>query len=555
MTLRVDKDAQITFGVDFGTTYTGTLSFEECYALRKLGVRNGHDAEKLIEQWPAPNSTTMTAPKVPSIIQYNPDRWGAEVVAGSNAECSSLFKLFLEPNYDRRGDDYASLNFMIDHKGLGLPGDKTKSDERETRKVLEQIVRNAGLAPKANDILTMIPEPIAAAVAVFEQKEDTFRDDDILLICDIGGGTIDVGSVLIRQTESGRYMRQLEPTRGNRGMLSVETAFYRTMVSRFRDAFKTQDVKAVGPSSALIRAFRKYFENFTPESLEQQGWVCRLPLKIPLMGDNPGIYDRSRKQIILSARDIQAFLDPVVDMAVSLITEQRRIVAGAGFGKKKEASHIYLVGGGAENAYVLRSVRTRMRNEQAVDVSAPDRPQVAVVRGAAVYGLDDVLSIHRCPQYIGFECPQEYHADRHDQPQPGLRMIRDPVDGRQMVTGAAVWVLDMGRIYHEGAVETENVTEYFLDGKVGDRHKNIFVSRNPRPPVSVTGLTPSSAIEIHFRQVPAVKMEARQVDGRRQIRICYEISTTFLPIDNRIEFVARVNNQEIGRQAMNMPMS
>ncbi|GKZ49889.1 hypothetical protein AbraIFM66951_002598 [Aspergillus brasiliensis] len=385
MTLRVDKDAQITFGVDFGTTYTGTLSFEECvgYALRKLGMRKGHDAEKLIEQWPAPNSTTMTAPKVPSIIQYKPDRWGAQVVVGSNAQCSSLFKLFLEPNYDRRGDDYASLNFLIDHKGLGLPDNKTEfgiirdylhrvwehtrnqlSDntrqairrhpvhytitvpgiwERETRKALEQIVRDAGLAPKANDILTMIPEPIAAAVAVFEQKEDTFRDDDILLICDIGGGTIDVGSVLIRQTESGRYMRQLEPTRGNRGMLSVETAFYRTMVSRFRDAFKTQDVKAIGPSSALIRAFRDHYETFTPESLEEHDWVCRLPLKIPLMGDNPGIYDRSRKQIILSARDIQAFLDPVVDMAVSLITEQRRIVAGAGFDKKKQASVSWMI--------------------------------------------------------------------------------------------------------------------------------------------------------------------------------------------------------------------
>lgn len=39
--------------------------------------------------------------------------------------------------------------------------------------------------------------------------------------------------------------------------------------------------------------------------------------------------------------------------------------------------------------------------------------QLAVVNGAGVYGLDDVLSIHKCPQHIGSECAQRYGADRH----------------------------------------------------------------------------------------------------------------------------------------------
>lgn len=68
--------------------------------------------------------------------------------------------------------------------------------------------------------------------------------------------------------------------------------------------------------------------------------------------------------------------------------------------------------------------------------------QLAVVNGAGVYGLDDVLSIHKCPQHIGFECAQQYDADRHGQPRPEV-LTRDPVDGRNMVTGAAIWVFDM----------------------------------------------------------------------------------------------------------------
>ncbi|GLA24506.1 hypothetical protein AnigIFM63326_000554 [Aspergillus niger] len=420
----------------------------------------------------------------------------------------------------RKGLDYHPVHYTITVPGIWA---------RETRKALEQIVKAAGLATKASDILTIIPEPIAAAVDVFRKKANTFRGDDVMLVCDIGGGTIDVGSVLIRQTVFGRYIRQLEPTRGNLGMLSVEAAFYRTMVSRFGNAFIDQDAKFIGPSSALIRGFRNCFEKFVPENLEERGWAYRLPFRPVLSTNNPEYYDRRKKEIILSARDIQVFLDPVVDMA-----------------------HVYLVGGGAENAYILRSVQRRIKNEHALDVYTPDQPQLAVVNGAGVYGLDDVLSIHRCPQSIGFECVQQYDADRHGQPRPGL-LTRDPVDGREIVTEAAIWVFDMGRTYHEGAVETENVVEYFLESEFGDRHKNIFVSGDLRPPAFVTNLDPLTAIEIRFRQVPAGKKEVREVGGRRQVRICYEISTTFLPIDNKIEFVARIGNQEIGRRMINMP--
>ncbi|GLA63136.1 hypothetical protein AtubIFM56815_006870 [Aspergillus tubingensis] len=191
------------------------------------------------------------------------------------------------------------------------------------------------------------------------------------------------------------------------------------MYERFRDAFKNQNTESIGPSSALIREFRDCFERFAPENLEEHGWECRLPFSSLLSSNNPEFYDRRRKEIILSARDIQAFLDPVIDLA-----------------------HVYLVGGGAENAYILRSVKRRIKDKHALDVCTPDKPQLAVVNGAGVYGLDDVLSIHKCPQHIGFECAQQYDADRHGQPRPEV-LTRDPVDGRNMVTGAAIWVFDM----------------------------------------------------------------------------------------------------------------
>ncbi|GFN20630.1 Hsp70 family protein [Aspergillus tubingensis] len=397
MPLRVAEDGKIMVGVS--------------YSLRSLEVRGGEDNDHLIDEWPAANSREITASKVPTIVQYEhktvrgiktleATRWGAQVLA-SKENCSSLFKPLLEPNFDRDHDPYAFWNSTVGHGGFFLPEAKEPSDvikdyldcvwkyssktifkntrqgpsyhpvhytitvpgiwARETRKALERIVKDAGLATKTNDILTMIPEPIAAAVDIFRKKADTFQGDVVMLVCDIGGGTIDVGSVFIRQTEFGRYIRQLEPTRGDLGMLSVEAAFYRTMYERFKDTFKNQNTESIGPSSAWIREFRDCFERFAPENLEEHGWECRLPFWSLLSSNNPDFYDRRRKEIFLSARDIQAFLDPVIDMA-----------------------HAYLVGGGAENAYILRSVKRRIKDKHALDVYTPDKPQLAVVNGAGV---------------------------------------------------------------------------------------------------------------------------------------------------------------------------
>lgn len=177
-------------------------------------MRGGEDDEYLIEKWPVNNSSEITTTKVPTILQHDPVRWGAQVIADTE-NCSSLFKPLLEPNFDRDNHPYAFWNSTVGHGGFSLPADKTATDvikdylefvwmyskriisdntrkgldyhpvhytitvpgiwARETRKALEQIVKAAGLATKASDILTMIPEPIAAAVDVFRKKANTFR--------------------------------------------------------------------------------------------------------------------------------------------------------------------------------------------------------------------------------------------------------------------------------------------------------------------------------------------------------------------------------------------
>ncbi|RAH61661.1 hypothetical protein BO85DRAFT_113917 [Aspergillus piperis CBS 112811] len=185
------EDGKIMVGVDFGTTSTGVS-----YSLRGLEVRGGEDNDHLIYEWPAANSRKITATKVASIVQYEhktedgieklvATRWGAQVLA-SKENCSSLFKPLLEPNLDRDHDPYAFWNSTVGHGYSFLPEAKEPSDvmkdyldcvwqysrktifkntrqrpsyhpvpytitvpeiwARETRKALEQIVKDAGLA-------------------------------------------------------------------------------------------------------------------------------------------------------------------------------------------------------------------------------------------------------------------------------------------------------------------------------------------------------------------------------------------------------------------------
>ncbi|KAF2815177.1 uncharacterized protein BDZ99DRAFT_408930 [Mytilinidion resinicola] len=203
--------AEIVVGIDFGTT-------------------GGNQNVRLITDWPNPGSLVASAEKVPTAISYKdgkPNNWGynvemtekssfkwfkilldpehklrnkAEPVVASSSLLSSLQKtaedvaadyLRLVWEYTRddirrmKGDDWESLyslKVVLTVPAIWSPAAKEKT---------EKVALAAGL-PKN---LSLVSEPEAAALAVMKDKNDeekTMQVGDAFVVCDAGGGTVDL---------------------------------------------------------------------------------------------------------------------------------------------------------------------------------------------------------------------------------------------------------------------------------------------------------------------------------------------------------------------------
>ncbi|KAH7304629.1 putative heat shock 70 kDa protein 12A [Rhexocercosporidium sp. MPI-PUGE-AT-0058] len=213
-----DSDDQLIIAVDFGTTYSGV-------AFTFMGA--GNQTEPInVEVWPDEN---RTAPKTPTLILYDKQdkkkfTWGASVDR-TNPEVLEGIKLHLDlsqsqPLYipadsktkkllatsgklpiDVASDYIASLykhaisrieeQFFKDyvemqHKKFVLTVPAVWSDK--AKDLTLKAAKNAGIYP-----ITLIKEPEAAALYTLHYlKGKALSLGDAFVVCDAGGGTVDL---------------------------------------------------------------------------------------------------------------------------------------------------------------------------------------------------------------------------------------------------------------------------------------------------------------------------------------------------------------------------
>ena len=197
-------------------------------------INGGNKKIRVVNDWPNPISTVTTSDKVPSAISYQNwkhHHWGYSVDT-IKEQSLSWFKLLLDPKNkvgkksDRVLNTYKQLEALnkspediaIDY--LRMIWQYTKEDIRKlkgddwtdsysVRAVLTvpaiwspgaqdktlKIARKAGLSEN----VSVVSEPEAAALAVLREKkeDDELGVGDCFVVCDAGGGTVDLISYKI----------------------------------------------------------------------------------------------------------------------------------------------------------------------------------------------------------------------------------------------------------------------------------------------------------------------------------------------------------------------
>ncbi|KAF2103498.1 actin-like ATPase domain-containing protein [Rhizodiscina lignyota] len=446
------KKHKIIVGVDLGTTYSGQYDF----------IKNVNDID-LIRNWPGKGKASDEVSKTPSRIafanenpHYDSDRWGYEVLPKMVA--CSWFKLGLDKNVEVTDFDDPELHTLAESEGNGmfrLPANMSPADvcaayltpfyrhvmdhleKRFSAEILATMpiefwftvpaiwsdkakadtkaaAMKAGFASRLEDAIKMIPEPEAAAVAALKSLAEGSSGDSQLkpkmgiMIIDCGGGTVDLTSYKITGISPKLEFEELVPGIGGKcGSTSIDRGFHAWMERVFREHFTNIPFEKKGPGSALMKEFELIKRDFGSSRDRNQEYELTLVM--------PGVeegryYDDSECVVKLYQSDMLGFFQRPLDRITRMIQQQ--------LDQAKETSPdcpitlAILVGGFGDSSHINRELKEWCRSAGDIRLICPEKPQAAIVRGAAFRGLEGIKpSSRRCRRAYGFEVCLPFRKD------------------------------------------------------------------------------------------------------------------------------------------------
>lgn len=418
---------QYVVGIDFGTTFSGA----GYVFINNADVDNIND----IRQWPKNSGSKYL--KVPTVIRYdnnNPDvyKCGAEALnlrpaAGRNyGPVIRLFKLLLDPysaNVPRLPEgldlvkvisDYLrDLHANIIKEMMSALGDKKKiatirycltvpaiwDDEAKT--IMREAAIQAGIISQDDhpDRLLLIGEPEAAALYAEKMRGGIqINSDETILICDAGGGTIDITTYQKFIEGENRSFKQMT--------ISIGNTFGSTQLDNlFRNYVWRMIEREVGPfpsntKEEVLDAFEKYFVDniktifFDHKTGDGPGepFYLEVPHQLPEMFIIKNGFEMKREELVISYEAIEEeVFHPVVSEVLDLIEDQLLQL------KMHTATldYIILVGGFGQSAYLEQKVKERFQGMVGRSIITPSVGELAVTRGAVLFGLDPYSITHR----------------------------------------------------------------------------------------------------------------------------------------------------------------
>lgn len=425
---------RLVVGVDFGTTYSGVA----------WGYTGSPSEIHVIQSWPG--GVNLTSPKVPSKIAYEKDgiKWGFQIKPFQN--CIECFKLCLDPNL--RPPDFVSLpniyaqlqqhektvqdvvrdylQMLYDHtitmltRSLGQTFvENTKIEfiltcpavwSDRSKNATLQAAEGTGMAKSCK--IRLISEPEAAALYTLKTirpKNLSANDDSCFVVCDAGGGTVDLISYEILQTEPLQVKESVTGT----GELCGSAFLNRRFESFVKERLGSTAYFAMKEKTkiAALKSWEEYVKRVFVDGEDQDVFPIQFP----------GLPDDEARGIdcgfmTVTREEVQGIFEPVIEEVVRLVDGQITAVQSKG----KRVKSILLVGGFGSSEYLFM----RLQNKYTDVLSTPDNPDVvlqpvdswtAVVRGAVIRGMETIVQTRKSRYHYGVKYWEYYDENIHSE--------------------------------------------------------------------------------------------------------------------------------------------
>ncbi|KAL8938655.1 MAG: hypothetical protein Q9216_003775 [Gyalolechia sp. 2 TL-2023] len=354
--------------------------------------------------------------KVPTELEYHVGgyNWGFQIA--SNAPRHQWFKLGLDPNQvkavsslSQEFPDEKAAVLGVDHSPeklaedyllalrhhmeailkknlhstvvsvtpveyvITVPAVWSDAAKAKTRRCAEQAGMGRG------DKLQVIAEPEAAAMyALAKMKLFGLRIGDTFILCDAGGGTVDL--IAYKLTAITPTLRVVEVTKGS-GDQCGSIFLNRIFASFLRNKLGGH----VAWNKDVLEDALKRFEVDVKRNFDDST-DATYDIPVPGFPDDESLGVR-RTKFQLQGADLREIFEPVIKKIIDLVNQQ----VEATLETKSTVRAIVMVGGFSENEYLHSRLCEAVKHHN-IEVQRSPQSWTAVVRGALMKGLAEVNS-------------------------------------------------------------------------------------------------------------------------------------------------------------------
>ncbi|KAF7507831.1 hypothetical protein GJ744_009995 [Endocarpon pusillum] len=583
-------------GIDYGTTFSGIA-----YALPTLS--DGKDIE-VVTTWPGKAGTnTNLFEKVPSKISYSDENGGATkakntdgTLWGYEVKPSSVnyswTKLLLEPQTERSDHDDTTNSVSEEREDRGLlrlPNGKTAVDvvadylrklykhcmrtlkkryaaflpitpiefwftvpaiwSDQAQNATKQAALKAGFGSRSLDTIRMITEPEAGVLAAMKTQVEITREalkpDTGILVCDCGGGTVDLTSYVIDSLEPVLKLRETCAGTGRKcGATLIDQNFHNLMSNRFGTAFTKRPMEKTGPGSKFMEDFQRIKHNF---SYANQTTTEPIGLKMPDLDMNridASHYDVDEDEILLSWKDLKSCFDPVVNQIITLLSQQVKATGDNGYPKIQT---IILLGGFGSSDYLWGTVRHWAQGKD-IQTIIPKNPWSAIARGAALRGLEgSKVPVTKCRRHYGYtiDCKFDPALDRDSEDST----FEDEKTGLKMTKHCMEWIFKINdEIIHNTNKPMPFRQRYYPHKRSTTLALNIYsCSLNIAPRKKSSQVNFVGTIQVNVKDVDLSACESHwDKRGNRYYRIAFLANVTLRGDEGVMQVTVMWNGKECG---------
>ncbi|KAH8725615.1 hypothetical protein GQ44DRAFT_771933 [Phaeosphaeriaceae sp. PMI808] len=389
--------------------------------------------------------------------------------------------------------------------------------------------------------LEFVSEPEAAALATFEdlKARPTIKQGDTYVVCDAGGGTVDLISYKVTELNPLQLDECVEGSGKLCGAVFLDEDFEKMIAQRLGDAW---DV----PESIKREFMDAQWENGIKRAFEDQDkkWKITIPYPCVMRGAPPSI--------TLDKGHVKDTFEHVVSQIRALVNDQISAVEEK---ENKLPKGIILVGGFGSCRYIFNVLR-RENELRGIEVlqSSGYKPWTAICRGAVLSALTNSLlrkpvvrsRILRCNYGTDFMTPFDprYHSESD-------RFFYERA-GRDYAVNQLRWYLKRGDIMSSTKPVRHPWVEYVpcdIPKLNYEFNKSIYTCRARDPPSRITaGVEGSCRLQTDNPIDISSIVASIGNDGKQYKDIHHEVQMKV--IGTAVEFAILYKGNQVGRSQL-----